>query len=158
MTANASKLSRRRVLAGSGALIVSFSSVQGLVAQPQQSAADTNNDRTGPQVLPGSLEGAPYLDSWIRIDTDGKVTAFTGKAELGQGIKTAVLQIVAEQLDIEFSALRLITAEHVAYAERALHLRQPLHAGQWHSNPQCCRSGAPDSYCRGGSPRRSLRR
>ena len=96
MTANASKLSRRRVLAGSGALIVSFSSVQGLVAQPHQSSADTNNDRTGPQVLPGSLEGAPYLDSWIRIDTDGKVTAFTGKAELGQGIKTAVLQIVAE--------------------------------------------------------------
>ena len=111
MTANASKLSRRRVLAGSGALIVSFSSVQGLVAQPQQSSADTSNDRTGPQVLPGSLEGAPYLDSWIRIDTDGKVTAFTGKAELGQGIKTAVLQIVAEQLDIEFSALRLITAD-----------------------------------------------
>ena len=111
MTANASKLSRRRVLAGSGALIVSFSSVQGLVAQPQQSSADTSNDRTGPQVLPGSLEGAPYLDSWIRIDTDGKVTAFTGKAELGQGTKTAVLQIVAEQLDIEFSALRLITAD-----------------------------------------------
>ena len=105
MTANASKLSRRRVLAGSGAFIVSFSSVQGLVAQPQQSSADTSNDRTGPQVLPGSLEGAPYLNSWIRIDTDGKVTVFTGKAELGQGIKTALLQIVAEQLDIEFSAL-----------------------------------------------------
>ena len=111
MTANASRLSRRRVLAGSGAFIVSFSSVQGLVAQPQQSSADTSNDPNGPQVLPGSLEGAPYLDSWIRIDSDGKVTVFTGKAELGQGIKTALLQIAAEQLDIEFSALRLITAD-----------------------------------------------
>ena len=42
---------------------------------------------------------------------DGKVTVFTGKAELGQGIKTALLQIAAEQLDIEFSALRLVTAD-----------------------------------------------
>ena len=91
MTANASTLSRRRVLADSGALIVSFSSVQDLIAQPQQSSADTSDDRNGPQVLPGSLEGAPYLDSWIRIDPDGKVTVFTGKAELGQGIKTALL-------------------------------------------------------------------
>ena len=57
------------------------------------------------------MEGAPYLDSWIRIDSDGKVTVFTGKAELGQGIKTALLQIAAEQLDIEFSALRLVTAD-----------------------------------------------
>ena len=63
MTANASKLSRRRVLAGSGALIVSFSSVQDLIAQPQQSSADTSKNLNGPQVLPGSLEGAPYLDS-----------------------------------------------------------------------------------------------
>jgi len=111
VTANASTLSRRRVLAGSGALIVSFSSVQDLIAQPQQSSADTSKNRNGPQVLPGSLEGAPYLDSWIRIDSDGKVTVFTGKAELGQGIKTALLQIAAEQLDIEFSALRLVTAD-----------------------------------------------
>ena len=111
MTANVSRLSRRRVLAGSGALIVSFSSVQDLIAQPQQSSADTSKNLNGPQVLPGSLEGAPYLNSWIRIDSDGKVAVFTGKAELGQGIKTAVLQIAAEQLDIEFSALRLITAD-----------------------------------------------
>jgi len=111
VTANASRLSRRRVLAGSGAFLVSFSSVQSLVAQPQQSSADISNDPNGPQVLPGSLEGAPYLDSWIRIDSDGKVTVFTGKAELGQGIKTALLQIAAEQLDIEFSALRLVTAD-----------------------------------------------
>ena len=62
MTANASRLSRRRVLASSGAFIVSFPSVQGLVAQPQQSSADISNDPNGPQVLPGSLEGAPYFD------------------------------------------------------------------------------------------------
>jgi CO/xanthine dehydrogenase Mo-binding subunit len=36
---------------------------------------------------------------------------FTGKAELGQGIKTALLQIAAEQLDAPFDSLRLVTAD-----------------------------------------------
>ena len=41
------------------------------------------------------------LDSWIRIDADGSITVFTGKAELGQGIKTALIQIAAEELVVE---------------------------------------------------------
>ena len=40
--------------------------------------------------LPGSLDRGPMLDAWIRIDEHGKVTVFTGKAELGQGMKTAL--------------------------------------------------------------------
>jgi len=28
---------------------------------------------------PGSLATAPYLDSWIRIDADGGITAFTAR-------------------------------------------------------------------------------
>ena len=42
----------------------------------------------------------PFLDAWIRIDANGKVTAFTGKAELGQGIRTALAQVVAEELQV----------------------------------------------------------
>src|SRR3712207_8898272 len=42
--------------------------------------------------LPGSLSGEPFLDAWIRIDADNEVSVFTGKAELGQGVKTAILQ------------------------------------------------------------------
>ena len=41
------------------------------------------------------------LDAWIRIDADGAITVFTGKAELGQGIKTALLQVAAEELEVE---------------------------------------------------------
>ena len=36
---------------------------------------------------------------------------FTGKAELGQGIKTALMQIAAEQLDVDFGHIKLITAD-----------------------------------------------
>ncbi len=74
-------LDRRRVLMGGGALIVSFSLGR---ATAQEHAAPGTPSR------PGSLARAPYLDSWIRIDADGSITAFTGKAELGQGIRTAL--------------------------------------------------------------------
>jgi len=60
---------------------------------------------------PGSLARQPYLDGWIRIDADGEVTAFTGKAELGQGIKTALLQVTADELAVPLERLKLVTAD-----------------------------------------------
>ena len=36
---------------------------------------------------------------------------FTGKAELGQGLKTAVQQIAAEELDVPFASLKVVTAD-----------------------------------------------
>ncbi len=60
---------------------------------------------------PGSLATAPYLDSWIRIDADNTITVFTGKAELGQGFKTAFQQIAAEELDVAFDSLKVVTAD-----------------------------------------------
>jgi nicotinate dehydrogenase subunit B len=94
-------LDRRRVLAGGGALIVSFS-LTGAFAQDQAAPA--------PKPV-GSLATAPYLDSWIRIDADGSITVFTGKAELGQGFKTAFQQIAAEELDVSFASLKVVTAD-----------------------------------------------
>ncbi len=100
---NSVVLNRRSVLAGGGALIVSFS-LRGAVAQDQAAPAATPPP-------PGSLKGAPYLDSWIRIDADGGITVFTGKAEIGQGFKTACQQIAAEELDVPFASLKLVTAD-----------------------------------------------
>jgi nicotinate dehydrogenase subunit B len=102
---NAVILDRRRVLAGSGALIVSFSLGDAFAQTPTPAAAPP------PPNLPGSLKGAPFLDSWIRIDADGGITAFTGKAEIGQGFKTAFQQIAAEQLDVPFASVKVVTAD-----------------------------------------------
>lgn len=96
-------LDRRRVLAGSGALIVSFALSEAL-AQDQAAPAAAPKP-------PGSLATSPYLDSWIRIDADGSITAFTGKAELGQGFKTAFQQVAAEELDVPFASLKVVTAD-----------------------------------------------
>ena len=51
------------------------------------------------------------LDSWIRVGADGSITVMTGKAELGQGVKTALMQIAAEQLSVQPTQIVLITAD-----------------------------------------------
>jgi nicotinate dehydrogenase subunit B len=96
-------LDRRRVLAGGGALIVSFA-MSDAIAQDQAAPAAAPKP-------PGSLATSPYLDSWIRIDADGGITVFSGKAELGQGFKTAFQQIAAEELDVAFASLKVVTAD-----------------------------------------------
>ena len=100
-------LDRRRVLAGGGALIVSFSLPDAFAQDHATPAAPKP---------PGSLATSPYLDAWIRIDADG-ITVFTGKAELGQGFKTAFQQIAAEELDVPFASLKVITADTLLTAD-----------------------------------------
>jgi nicotinate dehydrogenase subunit B len=96
---------RRQVLTGGGALIVSFS-LNGAFAQDQ--AVPAAAPAPSP---PGSLKTSPYLDSWIRIGADSSITVFTGKDELGQGFKTAFQQIAAEELDVPFASLKVVTAD-----------------------------------------------
>ena len=103
-------LTRRDFLARGGALIVSFSLAPrafGAAQEPQNTGAEVKKEPP----LPGSLKNAPMLDSWIRIDADGTITVFTGKAELGQGIKTALIQVAAEELVVEPRSITLVTAD-----------------------------------------------
>jgi hypothetical protein len=67
---------RRRVLAGTGALLVSFSLLRG--AQAQQGEVQGAKEAVGPK-LPGALGDQPMLDAWIRIDANGAATVFTDK-------------------------------------------------------------------------------
>jgi CO/xanthine dehydrogenase Mo-binding subunit len=94
---------RREFLLRSGALVVSFSLLGRVHAQEA--------GKEGAPPLPGSLRHTPLLDSWIRIGADNRVTLFTGKAELGQGIGTALLQVAAEELDVAFERIALVTAD-----------------------------------------------
>lgn len=61
--------------------------------------------------LPPALQQTPALDAWIRIDRAETVTVFTGKVEIGQGIKTAVAQLAAEELDVALERIRVIMAD-----------------------------------------------
>ncbi|HEX8152513.1 MAG TPA: molybdopterin cofactor-binding domain-containing protein, partial [Thermoanaerobaculia bacterium] len=46
---------------------------------------------------------------WLRIDRDGKVTIMAGKCEMGQGIRTSLPMIVAEELDADWSRVEVVT-------------------------------------------------
>src|SRR3954465_3665570 len=63
-----------------------------------------------PRKLPGSLETNRSLDQWLTINADGTVTIRPGKVEIGQGILTALVQIVAEELDVAVERIRLVPA------------------------------------------------
>jgi nicotinate dehydrogenase subunit B len=103
---------RRFVL--SGALVVGFTLVPGANALAQEVIADEGaavqvskqND-----LLAGSLKTNPLLDAWIKIAPDGKVTVFTGKVELGTGVRTALLQVAAEELNMAPSLINFLTAD-----------------------------------------------
>ncbi len=101
-------MKRRTFLAGSGALVVSFSMLPRLTGAQEEGPGATPRNAAP---LPGSLKNTPYLDSWLRIDAKGSITVFTGKAELGQGIKTALVQIVAEELPIGIGRISIVSAD-----------------------------------------------
>ena len=98
------RLSRREFVAGAGALIVSFALL------PRLSAGQGAQPARAP-MLPGSLKDTSMLDAWIRVDADGTITVFTGKVEFGQGVKTALIQLAAEELVVTPARIQLVTAD-----------------------------------------------
>lgn len=55
--------------------------------------------------LPGPLADNPDLDHWVAFPETGKVTIFTGRVELGQGVLTAMAQIAADELDVAMTRI-----------------------------------------------------
>ncbi len=65
--------------------------------------------------MSGGLHGvAPdgrSLKQRIRITADGTVRAMSGKVECGQGIRTAMAQLVADELDVPFERVEVVLGE-----------------------------------------------
>ncbi len=119
MTATLSH-SRRAFLKGSGALVVTFSMLstpaRGVFAQAQPAGGQpgTTSNGGGPpanQAEGNSQSSLKQLDSWLAIDPTGRVTVFSGKVELGTGVRTALAQIAAEELDVPFDRITLVQGD-----------------------------------------------
>jgi nicotinate dehydrogenase subunit B len=61
-------------------------------------------------VLPASLQTNRRLSQWLSIHANGTVSVRSGKVELGQGIATALAQIVAQELDVDVQRIRMLPA------------------------------------------------
>ncbi|HEY7169192.1 MAG TPA: molybdopterin cofactor-binding domain-containing protein [Vicinamibacterales bacterium] len=93
---------RRDFLKTSGALVVTF----GEAALGGRTAA-----AQGPFGTRASHVDPTRVGSWIAIAPDGLVTASTGKCELGQGILTAQMQLVAEELSVPLARVRIVQCD-----------------------------------------------
>jgi CO/xanthine dehydrogenase Mo-binding subunit len=61
--------------------------------------------------LPPSLARNARLDRWVAVRQDGVVEIRTGKVEIGQGITSTLAQIAAEELDVDYTRIRMISAD-----------------------------------------------
>lgn len=64
-----------------------------------------------PPTLPQSLAQNPRLARWLAFERDGSITVYSGKVEIGQGILTALAQIVAEELDVPLARVTMAQAD-----------------------------------------------
>jgi nicotinate dehydrogenase subunit B len=60
--------------------------------------------------LPTSLTANPLLGQWISVLPEGRVEVRSGKVELGQGITTALAQLVADELDVAPERIAMVRA------------------------------------------------
>jgi nicotinate dehydrogenase subunit B len=90
-------LPRREFLKAGGALVVGLSLRDVSFAQ-ERSAIGLRSIAPGPP-------DAKLVDTWIAIHADNTATVYIGYVELGQGASTALLQIAAEELDLDMSQI-----------------------------------------------------
>ncbi len=92
-----SYLPRRNFLKAGGALVVGFNLRS--VLHAQEPAA--RGEKPGPP-------DAKQVDTWLAIHADNTATVYIGFAELGQGNSTALLQVAAEELDLDMSQIKTV--------------------------------------------------
>ncbi|QWG14705.1 molybdopterin-dependent oxidoreductase [Bradyrhizobium sediminis] len=71
----------------------------------------TDNRESGSGSLTVVRPAAAGFETFIRITADGSVTAYNGHVDLGTGIRTALGQIVAEELDVSFARVVIVLGD-----------------------------------------------
>ncbi len=91
-------LTRRTFLKSAGSLMVTFTLL------PQQSWA-------AGAAVPAKSVATDAVDGFIEIHPDNTVTIYSGKVDLGTGVRTAITQIAAEELDMPLTAVMVIQGD-----------------------------------------------
>ena len=89
------QMHRRGLFKAGGALVVGFA-----LGAPRDAAAWT--------LKPVALD---QVDSYLAIDAQGRVTITAGKVDLGTGLRTGLLQIAAEELDVPLAAIAIVEGD-----------------------------------------------
>ena len=92
-------ISRRNFIKAGGSLVVTFplaGMIPGAIAQWNTAAKSVAIDA---------------VDGFVAIGADGSVSIYSGKVDLGTGVRTALTQIAADELDVAFARVRIIEGD-----------------------------------------------
>jgi isoquinoline 1-oxidoreductase subunit beta len=85
-------------VAGAGALVIGVR-LSGRLVRAQESD-------------PGAKKAAPNpFDAYVHVKPDGLISLIVAKSEMGQGIKTGLAMILAEEADVDFNSVSVEQAE-----------------------------------------------
>jgi isoquinoline 1-oxidoreductase len=91
------EVDRREFLGLFGAGLFVWLGAADLLAQPREGG--------------GEEDGPPDIAAWLHVAEDGAVTAYTGKVEFGQDIRTSLAQAVADELKAPLASVRLVMGD-----------------------------------------------
>ena len=96
------EFSRKSFVKAGGALIVGFSTLGAVVNGSAKAAANPAFESNGPF-------DSQQIDSWITIHADNTATVKLGMVELGQGSPTGLLMVAAEELNMDFTQMQMLS-------------------------------------------------
>jgi isoquinoline 1-oxidoreductase beta subunit len=96
-------VSRRSLLGGAAALIIAASLPSGALAQASKEPLKFGRD-----AMPNGWRDDPRI--FVAIDQEGFVTVTCHRAEMGQGVRTSIAMTIAEELDADWSKVRVAQA------------------------------------------------
>ncbi|HMF95011.1 MAG TPA: molybdopterin cofactor-binding domain-containing protein [Vicinamibacterales bacterium] len=104
-------IDRRDLLKAGGALIVGFSfrSASAFAASTLPGDVDAAAQRPAP--ANGKPLDPAEVDSFLAFHADGTVTVYTGKVDVGTGLRIAVAQMAAEELGIGADRITLVDGD-----------------------------------------------
>ena len=139
-----STFSRRSILQAGGMFVVSVGMPVALDTVLEMQAANAQGVATKPPLTPDQLS------SFIAVNADGTVNAYFGKMDMGQGVFVAIGQMVAEELDVPFKAVKVIHGRHRHQRESGRRLRLHRHPGRRQADARRRRRSAPRTGRDGG--------
>jgi len=98
-------MNRRDFLKTTGSLVVTFPLVGALAGCAATAPAKD------PEQLVGKTLATDQVDGFLAIDANGNVLVFSGKVDLGTGLRTAMTQIAAEELSVSLERVTVVQGD-----------------------------------------------
>src|SRR5579863_6796527 len=99
----ANNFSRRTLLKAGGALVVSIGAP--MTFDASHAADSTTAVAAKPPLTPDQLS------SYLAVNADGTVSAYFGKMDMGQGLSVAIKQMIAEELDVPYTSMKIFIGD-----------------------------------------------